>query len=55
MKKHKKSTQISEIGEFGLIEKLQKNIVVNNNLIIKGIGDDAAVIKSQKDKEILRF
>jgi len=46
-------TQISEIGEFGLIEKLNKKIKKNNNLVIRGIGDDSAVIKSQKDQELL--
>ena len=53
MEEEKKTTKISEIGEFGLINKLKKTIDVNNNLIIKGIGDDSAVIKSQKDQEIL--
>ena len=49
----KKSTQISEIGEFGLIERLKKKIKKNNKLIIKGIGDDSAVIPPPKNKEIL--
>ena len=53
MKNKKATTNISEIGEFGLIQKLQKTIKKNNNLIIRGIGDDSAVIKSQKDQEIL--
>lgn len=53
MENQKKFTPISEIGEFGLIERLQNKININNNLTIKGIGDDSAVIKSQSDKEIL--
>tara|TARA_B100001758_G_scaffold233657_1_gene232111 strand:+ start:167 stop:1234 length:1068 start_codon:yes stop_codon:yes gene_type:complete len=48
-----KLTQISEIGEFGLIEKLKTKIKTHNSLIVRGIGDDSAVIKSQKDQEIL--
>ena len=35
MESQKKLTKISEIGEFGLIEKLQKNIGINNNLTIR--------------------
>ena len=39
-----KPTPLSEIGEFGLIEKLTSGIVPLNKNVIKGIGDDAAVI-----------
>ena len=53
MKKEKKRTNISNIGEFGLIERLKKKITQNNPLTIQGIGDDGAVIKSPKDQEIL--
>ncbi len=37
-------TEISTIGEFGLIEHLTKNIEVQNVSTILGVGDDAAVI-----------
>ncbi len=40
-----KKTDISEYGEFGLIEHLTKNIILQNTSSLKGIGDDAAVIK----------
>ena len=40
-----KKTVISEYGEFGLIEHLTKNIILQNTSSLKGIGDDAAVIK----------
>lgn len=40
-----KKTDISEYGEFGLIEHLTKNIILQNSSSLKGIGDDAAVIK----------
>jgi thiamine-monophosphate kinase len=48
----KKATPISELGEFGLIEHLTKNIVIKNPQTIKGIGDDAAVLDF-KSKKIL--
>src|SRR5687768_5229033 len=39
-----KRTEISELGEFGLIEHLTKNIELQNASSIVGVGDDAAVI-----------
>ncbi|MFW6309863.1 MAG: thiamine-phosphate kinase, partial [Prolixibacteraceae bacterium] len=39
-----KKTEISELGEFGLIERLTKNIQLKNESTIKGVGDDAAVL-----------
>jgi thiamine-monophosphate kinase len=35
---------ISELGEFGLIDKLTENIRLTNPNTVKGVGDDAAVI-----------
>jgi thiamine-monophosphate kinase len=37
-------TEISSLGEFGLIEYLTKNIEIQNASSILGVGDDAAVI-----------
>src|SRR5689334_19454512 len=37
-------TEISALGEFGLIEHLTKNIELQNVSSILGVGDDAAVI-----------
>ncbi len=37
-------TEISTLGEFGLIEHLTKNIELQNASTIVGIGDDAAII-----------
>ncbi|MGE5106081.1 MAG: thiamine-phosphate kinase [Sphingobacteriales bacterium] len=37
-------TEISTLGEFGLIEHLTKNIEIQNASSIVGVGDDAAVI-----------
>lgn len=39
-----KRTEISELGEFGLIERLREQIEVYHDTTIKGVGDDAAVI-----------
>ncbi|MBL4662323.1 MAG: thiamine-phosphate kinase [Flavobacteriaceae bacterium] len=50
--KNPSKTSISELGEFGLIDHLTKNIEINQSATIKGIGDDAAVLaidaKNQK-------
>ncbi len=40
-----KLTELSELGEFGLIDHLTKNIPIVNKSTVKGIGDDAAVLK----------
>ncbi len=37
-------TELSELGEFGLIDHLAKNIIPKHKGTLKGIGDDAAVI-----------
>ncbi len=38
-------TDISTLGEFGLIEHLTSQFEIKNNTTLKGVGDDAAVIK----------
>lgn len=40
----KQRTEISTLGEFGLIEHLTKNIELQNASSVVGVGDDAAVI-----------
>ena len=37
-------TEISHLGEFGLIDHLTKNVEIHNASTIEGIGDDGAVI-----------
>ena len=44
-----KRTELSELGEFGLIDHLTKNLISKNESTIKAIGDDAAIIDN-KDK-----
>jgi thiamine-monophosphate kinase len=39
-----KRTEISSLGEFGLIRHLTDKIVLKNESSIKGVGDDAAVL-----------
>lgn len=45
-------TEISTLGEFGLIRHLTDRIEIKNNSTIKGVGDDAAIL-SYKDKQVL--
>lgn len=47
--KDQSKTQISDLGEFGLIDHLTKNIKLHHKNTIKGVGDDAAVISSSED------
>ena len=49
--KHSK-TELSELGEFGLIRRLTENIVLKNESTLKGVGDDCAVL-SFGDKKIV--
>lgn len=44
---HPERTELSELGEFGLIDRLTSDVAVLNPETIKGIGDDAAVIDNQ--------
>ena len=48
-----KRTEISSLGEFGLIERLTKELTTNNKETIKGAGDDAAVLQFSNDEEVL--
>jgi thiamine-monophosphate kinase len=44
MSKENEQTSISELGEFGLIERITKDIEIKNESTLKGVGDDAAVL-----------
>lgn len=46
MSQNKNLTDIANLGEFGLIDHLTKNIKIQNPGSVKGVGDDAAVIDS---------
>ena len=41
------------MGEFGLIEKITKEIAIQNKETIKGIGDDAAILQFSADEDTL--
>ncbi|MGM0406932.1 MAG: thiamine-phosphate kinase [Bacteroidota bacterium] len=43
--KNQKLTEISELGEFGLIDHITKDIKLKHKNTLKGVGDDAAVIE----------
>lgn len=45
-------TEISTLGEFGLIDHLTQNITLTNKSTLKGVGDDAAVL-DYTDKQVL--
>ena len=53
MSKENRITEISEIGEFGLIERITKDVRIKNDTTLKGIGDDAAVIRSSNKCVVL--
>ena len=49
-----KRTEIAELGEFGLIDHLTKDLKPQNASTLYGVGDDCAVLDySGKDKEVL--
>ena len=47
-----KRTEISSLGEFGLIEKLTSGLSATNKETIKGAGDDAAILQFGTDEEV---
>lgn len=49
---NKEKTEIANLGEFGLIDHLTKNINLTQKSTVKGVGDDAAVLNF-KDKQVL--
>ena len=46
-------TEISTLGEFGLIEHLTKHFPISNGSTKRGVGDDCAVINYGNDRETL--
>lgn len=47
-----KQTEISSLGEFGLIDRLTEGVELCNASSLKGVGDDCAVLE-YKDTEVL--
>ncbi|MFO0321472.1 MAG: thiamine-phosphate kinase [Bacteroidota bacterium] len=50
MLENKERTELTTIGEFGLIHHLTEHVEIYHSSSIKGIGDDAAVIKYEHEK-----
>ncbi|MFV0537026.1 MAG: thiamine-phosphate kinase [Dysgonomonas sp.] len=48
-----KRTEIAQLGEFGLIDHLTKNIELKNKSSDKGVGDDAAVLSYENKKTLI--
>ncbi|WNH13758.1 thiamine-phosphate kinase [Thalassobellus suaedae] len=51
--KNQQRTQLSDLGEFGLIDHLTKNFKIKQKSTIKGVGDDAAVLEFNKKKLVV--
>lgn len=49
----KRLRSIEEMGEFGLIDHLTKNLKSKNKTTVKGVGDDAAVIDTGSEFQVL--
>jgi thiamine-monophosphate kinase len=49
----KKYTEISKLGEFGLIKRLTEKLELRQASTLKGIGDDAAVIAPPEKGEVM--
>src|SRR5574343_230266 len=45
-------TELSDLGEFGLIDHLTKHIELTQESTIKGVGDDAAILNF-KDEQVV--
>jgi len=50
---NKEKTNIEELGEFGLIDHLTKNIKTGQESTLKGVGDDAAVLDANGKKVLV--
>lgn len=48
-----KQTEISTLGEFGLIEQLTKDFPIKNNSTKYGVGDDAAVLNYSSKQTLI--
>lgn len=51
--KNQQRTDLSDLGEFGLIDHLTKNFQIKQSSTVKGIGDDAAVLNFENKKIIV--
>lgn len=49
----KKRTEISDLGEFRLIDIITRDIKLFNDSTLKGVGDDAAILHFNSDEKVL--
>ncbi len=52
-KKEENRTEIGALGEFGLIDRLTSTFTNKNESTLLGIGDDAAIIKTNSDQQLV--
>lgn len=50
---HKHSDEISNLGEFGLIRHLTRDLKIKNKSTCRGIGDDAAVLNFDSSRVVI--
>src|SRR5260370_30658659 len=53
MFENEERTNIEQLGEFGLINHLTKNIKISQKSTTKGVGDDAAVLDFEGKKTLI--
>lgn len=53
MTQHSRRTEIAELGEFGLIDRLTAGFVPANASTLRGVGDDAAVLAPPSGERML--
>ena len=53
MAENNSRTELSELGEFGIIKHLTKNIVLQNPSSLLGVGDDCAIIEGSKKQTLV--
>lgn len=53
MFENKGKTELSELGEFGLIDHLTNHVKIKQKSTVKGIGDDAAVLNFEGKKTLI--
>ncbi|TNJ44160.1 thiamine-phosphate kinase [Tamlana fucoidanivorans] len=51
--KNQQRTQLSDLGEFGLINHLTEHFEIKQSSTLKGVGDDAAVLKFENKKVVV--